>query len=242
MPKRNILLAVFGILVLLSVITFLPVANGYNYIYIDAEDDVYQYCDSTDETDIGDYHDEIDIVKLNITGKYASFTVAGDLGDWDPHHHAVIIFSSHFTYNGPHEGLSWRSPFYLIDYESPSFASLERAYSLGGDGYVYEVWNGTAWENETTATPANILNESSQHSIIAYIPDAVEEIPSDMKCILNTEVIPWFIPSDCWYEDIAPALPTAGGGGNIPGYNLFILFCVMIGITILLIRKRNKLK
>ncbi|MFX1321633.1 MAG: hypothetical protein ACFFAQ_08315 [Promethearchaeota archaeon] len=241
MIKRNALLAVFGILVFFSVLNFLPVVNGYDYIFTDVEDDVYRYCESTDQTVVGDYHDEIDIVKLNVTGKYASFTVAGDLGDWNGSYWAALIFSSQFI---PWEGplnFAWRVPYYYIDFDSPSFVSLERGYSLGEGDFAYEVWNGTAWEDEITGTAANILNESSQHSIIAYIPDAVEEIPSNMKCLLYIKC--WEPPSyDCTYADFAPALPTAGGGGNIPGYNLFILFCVMIGISILLVRRRNKLK
>ncbi len=110
---------------------------------------------------------------------------------------------------------------------------------MGGTDVAFEVWNGTAWENSSTATPANILSDVSQHSIIAYIPDAVEEIPSNMKCLLYTHF--WQYPFDCEYADFAPDLSTTRGD-KIPSYNLFILICVMIGISILLVRKRNKLK
>lgn len=241
MTKRNILLAVFGILVFLSVINFLPVVHGYDYIFIDAEDDVYRYCESTDEKVIGDYHDEIDIVKLNITGKYVSFTVVGDLGNWNTSHWTTLTFSEGFSPWGE-VNYACRIPYYRLEFEMfPSlFVTLEKCYILGGNELAFEVWNGTAWENATTATPANILSEVSQHSIIAYIPDAVEEeIQSNMKCLLYTHF--WQDPWDCEYVDFAPALSTAGGG-KIPGYNLFLLICGMIGISILLVRKRNKLK
>ncbi|MFX1316313.1 MAG: hypothetical protein ACFE9T_10650 [Promethearchaeota archaeon] len=241
MIKKNTLFAVFGILFFLSLIYFLPIAHGYNYTFIDAEDDVYYYCQSTNETLKGDYHDEIDIVYLNISGKYVTFTIKGDFIDWNDSHWATLIFSSEFIpYGGPID-YAWRPPYYSLDFEVSSFfVTLERGYSLGGNKFAYEEWNGTAWENRTTATPANILSVVSQHYIIAYIPDAVEEIPSNMKCLLYTEF--WQSPYDCIYADFAPALPTRGGGDNISGYNLFILICVMIGISILLKRNRNKLK
>ena len=242
MTKRNLFLAVFGILVFLSLIYILPVANGYDYIFIDAEDDVYRYCESTDETDVGDYHDEIDIVKLNITGKYVSLTVAGDLGDWNSSHWCFLTFSEAFIPWGGPLDFAWRAPYYRLEFENDTsfFVTLERGYSLGGNEFAYEVWNGTGWEDRVTATPANILSEVSQHSIIAYIPDAVEEIPSNMKCLLNTRYSP--PPFNCTYADFAPALPSSGGGDKIPGYNLFLIICGMIGITILLVMKRNKLK
>ncbi|MFX1316314.1 MAG: hypothetical protein ACFE9T_10655 [Promethearchaeota archaeon] len=238
MTKRNILLAFFSILVFLSVIYFLPLVNGYDFIFIDAEDDVYRYCESTDETDIGDYHDELDIVKLNITGKYVSFTVVGNISDWDSYYRATVFFSSHFTWYEQYLELTWRSPCYIIEFHPKTRATLEKIYHLEEGGYAYEVWNGTAWENSSTATPANILSEISQHSLTAHIPDAVEEIPSNMKCLLWINF--WETSTDCTYADIAPS--PSNGGGNVPSYNIFVLICAMIGISIFLVRKRSKLK
>lgn len=59
-----------------------------------------------------------------------------------------------------------------------------------------------------------------------------------MKCVLFAG----FGGSPCSYADYAPARPTSGGGTTeIPGYNLFVLIGVMIGISILLVRRRNKI-
>ncbi|MFX0043882.1 MAG: hypothetical protein ACFE8L_13300 [Candidatus Hodarchaeota archaeon] len=241
MKKRNISLAVFSIIFFLSLIYFLPVARGYDYIFDDAEDDVYRYCEDTDETVIGDYRDEIDIVQLNITGQYVNLTVAGDLAGWSDFHWGFLTFSEEFI---PWEGelnYAWKAPYYRLEYEynPPFFVTLEKGYSLGGGDFAYEVWNGTAWENQSTATPVNILSGISQHSIVAYIPDAVEEIPSSMECLLNTRY--WPPPYNCTYADFVPALPSIEED-KIPSYNLFILICGMIGISILFVRKRNKLK
>ncbi len=127
MTKKNILLAVFGILVFLSVISFLPVVNGYDYIFIDAEDDVYRYCESTDEKVIGDFHDEIDIVKLNITGNYVSFTVVGDLGDWNSSHWTTLTFSEGFMLWGE-INYACRVPYYRLEFENfgSLFVTLEK--------------------------------------------------------------------------------------------------------------------
>ncbi|MFX0043881.1 MAG: hypothetical protein ACFE8L_13295, partial [Candidatus Hodarchaeota archaeon] len=222
-------------LILFSVISILPVVNGYDYIFDDAEDDVYQYCTDTEETVIGDYHDEIDIVNLNITGKHASFTVAGNISDWNIYHWFYLVFSENFRPSGPLFFI-WTVPYYELEIES-SFISLERAY-ISGETLFHEEWNGTHWENSSTATPANILNEVSQHSISAYIPDVVEEIPSSMKCLLYAG----FNGYPCSYADYAPARPTSGGGDEIPGYNIFLLIGSMIGVAFFLLRKKYKKK
>ena len=235
MIKRYISLAVFGLFILLSVISILPVVNGYDYIFDDEEDDVYQYCVDTEETVIGDFHNEIDIVNLNITGKYVSFTVAGNFSDWGGSHSAELVFSENFKSSGPLYFI-WTIPFYRLEFDY-SFVSLEKAY-ISGETCVHEVWNGIHWENSSTATPYNILSEVSQHLISATIPEDVEEIPSSMKCLLFS----YFGGYPCSYADYAPARPTSGGEEEIPGYNVFLLICVMIGISLLLVIKRNKLK
>ncbi|MFX1296137.1 MAG: hypothetical protein ACFFD2_14970 [Promethearchaeota archaeon] len=244
MKKRNAFLAVFCIVLFLLVISFLPVAHCYNYIFDDAEDDVYFYCSSTDDLLTGDYHDEIDITNLNITGQYVSFTVAGSFNNWSSNHWGVLTFSSKFLPMGGPIGYAWTPPYYRLEFDNYTsfFVTLEKGYSLGGGNFAYEEWNGTAWENQTTATPENILYDITQHTVTAYIPDAVEEIPSSMKCLLYTEF--WGPPFDCGlFVDFAPALPTSdGGGSNIPGYNLFLLISLMIGVTFYLLRKKYKLK
>ncbi|MFX0025645.1 MAG: hypothetical protein ACFE8M_04460 [Candidatus Hermodarchaeota archaeon] len=234
MIKRKILLLnTFSIMLFFSILSFLPVVKGYNYMFTDIENDVIRECNS--EVDTGDYNDEIDIVKITIAGKNINLTVAGDLGYWNNSHVARIHFSNRFIPKNSTD-FAWTPPCYVIECEKDygGFeATLERAYSLGGGNFAYEVWNGTAWEDRITATPANIFTSVSEHSIIIDIPAAVEPIPNDMKVLFWTR---YYFSSSCKYHDFAPSLSSFQEEGIIPSYNLFILIFTMIGSSLIMIK------
>ena len=234
MPKRKIIIfAIFNIIVFCSIIYFLPIGHAINYTTSDVEDDVLRDGDT-----VGDFYDEIDIVKLSITGRNINFTVAGNLANWNYSYVGKIYFSQGFTVDASNN-VVWRPPYYVIDFENktgPIEAFLEKGYSIGGNNFAYEQWNGTGWENRTTATPANILVEVTEHSVICYIPDAVEEIPSNLKAVGKTRMST-FDPDFNIYSDVTP-IPTADT--SIPSYNLLILIGTMIGISIIIIKKYKK--
>ncbi|MCK4284633.1 MAG: hypothetical protein KAX18_00445 [Candidatus Lokiarchaeota archaeon] len=237
MPKRKItILAIFSIIVFCSIINFLPNVHAINYTTSDAENDVLRGCDPEDT---GDYYDEIDIVNFIVTGRNINCTVVGSFADWDDNHYGTVSFSSGIQVSS-HNGLVTNLPTYVVEWENnsgPIEATLEKHYSLGGGNYGHDVWNGTGWEDESTATAANIVVDVTNHSVISYIPDAVEEIPSNMKVICKTHL--WiYSPTICAFSDVTP-LPSSDAGG-IPSYNLFILICTMIGVSLLIIKKYKK--
>ena len=235
MIKNKIIpFTIFIVCVILSLVNFLPVAHGIDATISDAEDDVLQECTSGNTA--GDYHDEIDIIKLTITGKNVNLTVAGNLAKWNSSYYGSIIFSETF-YPSDGADFSWTPPYFSIDWNNYSGSievTLERGYSLGGGNFAYEEWNGTGWEDRTTATAANIVIAVTEHSIISYIPDQVETIPSSMRAMASTLIS---IYGSCDYKDITP-IPSSAQ--NIPSYNLFILICTMTGISIILVKKHEK--
>lgn len=240
MKKSKILsLAILSILVLLSLVYFLPVVRGYDYIFSDKEDDVIRDCDS--EVDIGDFHDEIDIVKITIAGKNINLTVAGNFGYWNNSHFAAIHFSNRFMAQENSTEFTWTPPCYVITCKKDNGGfkvTLERAYSLGFGDFVYEAWNGTGWEDRGTATAANIFTSTTEHSIIIDIPTAVEPIPADMKVLVWTR---YLVSVNCKYHDFAPQLSSFQEEDTISSYYIFILICTMIGISLIMIKNtRNR--
>ena len=240
MPKKKIIcLAIFSIIVFCSIINFLPIVHAINYTTSDAEDDVLR--DTATEEITGDFYDELDIVKLVVAGRNINFTVAGNLANWNSSYSGTIYFSQGFSVSASNQ-IVWRSPYYTIEFENQSGGGpieviLKKGYPLDINNHAYEEWNGTGWENQTTATPANIVVDVTEHSVIAYIPDAVEEIPTDMKVVGYTRMS-IFIPEYTIFSDVTPVPSTAAGG--IPSYNLFILICTMIGVSLIIIKKYKK--
>ena len=235
MHKRKlIILTIFTIGVFCSITSSLPIVHAINYTTSDVEDDVLKGCDPRDT---GDYYDEIDIVNLNVAGRNINITVAGNFTSWGSSHSGSITFSPSIQVS-PQNSLIFSSPWYAVDFENksgPIEATLERGRTLDGNP-VYEEWNGIGWENQSTATPVNIVLDVTEHSVICYIPDAVEEIPSNMKVIAKTHL--WILsPTICTFSDITP-LPAPPSG--VPSYNLFILIGTMIGVSIIIIRKYRK--
>ncbi|MCK4284634.1 MAG: hypothetical protein KAX18_00450 [Candidatus Lokiarchaeota archaeon] len=235
MPKRKIIfLAIFSIIVFCSVIYFLPSVHAINFRITDVEDDVLRYACGTEDT--GDYFDEIDIVELIVAGKNINVTVAGNFASWGSSHYGTVIFSPYIHSDGTSYGYPW----YKVHWENksgPIEATLEKGYQLSINTFAYEVWNGTGWEAQNTGTPAIIVVDVTEHSVIAYIPDAVEEIPSTMKVLARTHLYNWSDPV-CMFSDVTRIPPSVDNG--IPSYNLFLLICTMIGVSLIIIKKYKK--
>lgn len=223
--KKLIPLAIFSILVFISMTYFLPVVHGVNFTISDVEDDVLRTCGF--EEDTGDYHDEIDITELIVAGRTINLTVAGNLAMWNSSYHGFVIFSKGIAI-GSYNQLIF-GDYYALDWDNKSgsiVVTLEKGYNT-----TFELWNGTGWEDKGTATAANIVVAVTEHSVISNIPVAVEEIPSNMKVVAGTLIL---IHDGCDFSDLTP-LP--GSDQGIPSYDLFILICITFGISLILIKK-----
>ena len=222
-------------MIFLSFLYFFPTVICYDYTFSDIEDDVIRECGS--EVDMGDYYDEIDIVKITFAGKNINLTIAGNFNYWNYSHSARIHFSDRFMTEDT-TNFTWTPPCYVIvcKKDNGGFeASLEKAYSLGIGDFAYEAWNGTGWEDRSTANAANIVTSFTEHSIIMDIPAAAESIPTDMKVLVWTR---YSFSVSCKYHDFAPELSSFQGDANgiIPSYNLYVLIYIMIGSSLIMIK------
>ncbi|MFX1371518.1 MAG: hypothetical protein ACFFCE_06620 [Promethearchaeota archaeon] len=217
----------------------MPVVHGLNLNINDAENDVIRNCGTGDDT--GDYYDEIDIVKLIISGRNVNVTIAGSLAKWNLSHYGSVIFSEWFRAVSAPSYFAYNVPYYAIDYDNDigsMVAKLEKGYPLNDEGYAYEVWNGTAWEDrfDMVGSPFNIVDTVTNHSITFYIPDAVEELPSNMKAVVSNRFSKIF--GNCDFIDFTP-LPSDHGINSdqwISSYDIFVLICTMIGISFIIIK------
>ncbi|MFX1409174.1 MAG: hypothetical protein ACFFA6_02390 [Promethearchaeota archaeon] len=255
MSKRiYYILAILSILSLsLTVQTFTPVVGIYMSVD-DPENDVYYiHITETDyEMTKGNYHDEIDIVKLNITGQFFNLTFAGNMADWvvgtGPYMAALIMLHPDF----PGFEQEQTFPYYLILYENHTVTGTGDEY-LGYHvffTYVIDEYNQLYW-NETTGwvssnTLALDIGSASGKSIIADVPTNAYTIPDDVDIIATSVRSEFLFYTDEIFEylDIAPNKydPFAGNGDEIPSYNIFIVVGVLFGISLIIVKKHIKKK
>ena len=243
MSKRiHYIYAVLSIVLLsLTLQTFTPVL-GLNAIETDPENDVYRVHMTESSQDIkkGDYHDEIDIVKLEINGQTVNLTFAGNIADWQFNDtvetRAIIVLHEDFT---SLEDMTY--PYYAILYDNWTYYELGyRLFLTYETEFDSEYWNGSGWaSSEDLAVDVGF---ASDKSIVANVPSGAFIIPDDITFLAQAmcaEFIVMFIEMIV-YTDIAPNKydPLASSADQIPSYNLFIVVGVLVGISLIIIKKQ----
>ncbi len=250
MTKKNYSLLIFFWIVLLF-FTFqnIPLVKGLDATIFDSENDVFLIVD--DSVIQGDYHDEIDIVKLEFHGQDINLTFAGNTSDWKfsfVNENNIIdtvifimfyenfdmssdamIFPDYYVYCRNWTGLGFEIFFINIIVE------------INDDDIFFPefyFWTGVNWsEGQDQGQNIGLLSDKSMLasiSIDAYlIPDNLTYIATSMIMEikdLNDVVL---------YLDIAPEkyAPFDTSNGSVPSYELFIFICAMIGISLIIIRK-----
>ena len=142
----------------------------------------------------GDFHDEIDIVGLDVTGQHFNLTFAADMSNWNHTHSAIIIL--HPDFKGLEQEPTY--PYYTVLYQNHSMFGYE-----GLDFHVFFTYvTGPSTEqywNETTgwvssAFSASDIGYASDKSIIADVPTEAYTIPDDIDCIaVSTYFIAFFL-------------------------------------------------
>ncbi|MFX1322884.1 MAG: hypothetical protein ACFFAQ_14700 [Promethearchaeota archaeon] len=252
--KSYYLFAVLSIVLLsLTFQTFTPVVGIYMSVD-DPENDVHYIHiigDDYDQTK-GDFHDEIDIVKLNISEQFFNLTFAGNMADWvvgtGPYMAALIIL--HPDFQGFNQEPTY--PYYSILYENHSVTGqydeylgyhVFFTYVIGEYNQLY--WNATTGWVSSTALASDIGSASGK-SIIADVPTNAYIIPDDIDIIAMSVYSEFLFFTDELFEyiDIAPNKydPFASDGGGIPSYNLFIIVSILLGISLIIIKKQFKSK
>lgn len=244
-------LAFLSILLLsLTQQTFTPVV-GLNTYVDDAENDVYYVSVTADGESIkkGDYHDEIDIVKFKINAQNLNLTFAGNINDWegvgDVATGAIMVLHPNFDMEIYKEG-NMTYPYYAVYYDNWSQSLGYRVIFA----YVYEYlgdedsefWNGSGWVmGEDDALP---IGTASGKSIIADVPPEAYNITNNTTYIAQSIHIKYSPNEIKAYIDIAPEeyMLLEETEELIPGYNLFIVVGVLVGISLIIIKKQVKRK
>ncbi|MFX1314956.1 MAG: hypothetical protein ACFE9T_03770 [Promethearchaeota archaeon] len=256
MSKRiYYILAILSILSLSLTVQTLTPALGIYMSIDDPENDVYYIhvrgYEDYDRTK-GDYHDEIDIVKLNITGQFFNLTFAGDIADWvvgpGPYMAALIILHPDL----PNLNQEPTYPYYTILYENHSVTGQWDEY-LGYhvfftyviDENTEQYWNATTGWVSTTALASDIGSASGK-SITADVPTSAYTIPNNIDIVaisVRSEFL-FLIDETFEYIDFAPNKydPFAGNGDQIPSYNLFIVVGLLFGTSLIIVKKHIKKK
>jgi len=245
MSKRiYYIFAVLSIVLLsLTLQTFTPVL-GLNAIETDPENDVYRIHVTESGQDIkkGDYHDEIDIVKLEINGQTVNLTFAGNIADWQYNDtvetRAMIILHEDFT---SLEDMTY--PYYAIWYYNWTFYGLGyRVFLIYETEFDSEYWDGSGWASSEDL--AVDIGSASDKSIVANVPSGAFIIPDDITFLaegMHMEIISF--SEIIGYADIAPnKYDPLASEDKIPSYNLFIVVGLLFGISLIIIKKQIKSK
>ena len=270
MLKRNHYICIISSLVLFYLIfqTFTPV-RGLTETKTDPENDVYrilyeetmivmgatpapkisQIVEPPGNLDIkqGDYHDEVDIVKLEINGQNLNLTLAGNINDWvnDDNHstRAFIFLYPDFNLEDFKQGIH-PYPFYVASYQNQSVYGPGYKLLLfkDTDNETSYLWDGAGW-TLTKILSANI-GYASGKSIIANVPSGAYIIPD------NVSYFAWAVHENyggerVTYIDVAPneySLWSVPQSETIPSYNIFIVVGLLFGISMFIVRKHIKRK
>ena len=255
MSKRiYYIFAILSILFLsLTFQTFTPAVGLYASVD-DPENDVYctHIIGQDYEMTKGDFHDEIDIVKLNITEQFFNLTFVGNITDWvgtEPHYTAALIIL-HTDFKGLDQEPTY--PYYSILYQNHSVTGQGADYLGFHVFFTYVLdestrlyWNETAeWVSNTSL--ASDIGSASDKSIIADVPKDAYTIPDYIDYIalsVHSVYYPSPIEEFIEYLDFAPnKYDPFASEDKIPSYNLFIVVGLLFGISLIIIKKQIKRK
>jgi hypothetical protein len=191
----------------------------------DASDDVVRYTSNPANGDVGDYHDEIDIVNITIdymldVSYCLRVTFALPFIATSSYVYAIFIEENGDNYAD-----------YVI-YSNISKGSkalpIEFYFLRLSDGYY---WSGSSWLDSELATSWDDTN----YLFVNYITDA---IPMILSCRIAM-VAAYIDDSSYLYADFLPLTPSAD---SIPGFPLgFVLFGMITLLGLVLIVQRNKI-
>jgi hypothetical protein len=214
----------------------------------DAENDVY-YVKQDFELTIKktSLHDEIDIKAISIEGQNVNLTFYGNISSWITTENvstaAVIALYEDFNWDYFKANLSVPLPYYAIYYISlPSVGyGVFFTYFQNDQEAPILFWNGTALTSDET--DAISIGYTTLKSIVAFVPSEIFTILDNSTYIAQSAYIEFL--NGILYTDIAPEKfnlfretePT------IISYNLLFIISVLLGITLILIKKTgNKRK
>jgi len=193
----------------------------------------------------GDYHDEVDIVRLKIDGQNLNLTFAGNINDWvsDADHEtsAIIFLYPDFNMEIYKQG-DQQYPRYVAFYQNQSEYGPDYKFVFINEinNETWWVWDGSGW-TLSNGLSANIGSASGK-SIIANVPSGAYTIPDNITYFAVAEHDNYLGGGEAIaYLDIAPndyALWSVSE--TIPSYNIFIVVGLLFGLSMVIARKYIK--
>ncbi|MFX1417358.1 MAG: hypothetical protein ACFE9N_00410 [Promethearchaeota archaeon] len=229
---------------LLLIQSFSPV-NGLIEAKIDPENDVYYFHNQNVQQ--GDFHDEIDIVSLEINGQNLNLSLAGNINGWVNNdtvdYIAHILLVENFEIDSYKQG-ELPYPYYIIRYVSlPYYYSGFKVLLYKMIGFLdFLFWTGSGWS--TNPDLAQEIGSISANSIIANVPIGAYTIAEDITFFAIIEHM-IFGSDTIYYMDIIPneySLWSVSVPESILSYNIFILTGLLFGISIIIIKNMMKEK
>ena len=221
---------------------------GLNALESDPENDVYRMHQLDTDRDLkkGDYHDEIDIVKLEIMGQHINLSFAVNLTNWESNEciytQAIIIL--HEDFQGIHNiPLDLTFPYYAVVYDNSTGLGFKVYLSHVTENYT-KYWDNSVWTDDQNL--AMEIGYASDNSITVDIPLTAYMLPSNITILATVVAVEQYGPGFrevIAYFDIAPnKYDPFALEDEISSFNLFIILFGLIGISLIIIKNQTRNK
>ena len=251
--KKLYALSFLSFLLILLTLQNLPRVIGLTETKNDPVNDVYYFPhNSIIPTNKSDYKDGIDIIRLDLDGQYVNVTFEGSLEALsvaDEWLECSIFFYE--TYDPLIDSYDQRQ--YSVTYKSIPPDSLNyNVYFIYWEpnfGYSLKYWNGTSFEYNAFAgisignVTGNLLTAEIPPLAFTVLDNVTYYVESQWGNLMDPKYTSWH--ADCCPDAFSDYLEPSDGDGDggddaIPGYDMLILIGAIIGISIILLKKRSK--
>ena len=249
--KKLYALSFLSILLIVLILQNVPQGIGLTETKNDPVNDVYYFPhNSILPTGKGDYVDGIDIIRLDLDGQYVNVTFEGSLeaisvaDEWlqcsifffetyDP----LISNFDQWQYSVTYKSIHPTEPYYVYF-----------IHYIPNSGYTSDYWNGSGWSS--SGLDGVSIGNVTGNLLTAEIPPLAFTVLDNVTYFVESQWGNFLDPkyNTSWHVDYCPdefsdyleAFDGDGGDDAIPGYDMFIFIGTIIGISIILLKKRSK--
>lgn len=249
--KKLYALSFLSFLLILLILQYLPRVISLTETNNDPVNDVYYFPhNSIIPTGKGDYKDGIDIIKLDLDGQYVNVTFEGSLealsvaDEWLDC--SIFLFETYDPLISNYDQRQYSVTYKSVPPDSPDYDVYFIYYESNG-GYANKYWDGDSFEYN--AYDGISIGNVTGNLLTAEIPPLAFTVLDNVTYYVMAQWGNFMDPKyTSWHADYCPDAFTDyletfdGDGGDeaIPGYDMFILIGAIIGISIILLKKRSK--